>query len=452
MSLDTAVSDSPVPRRASAPGLAVAVIGLGYVGLPLAVALARTHGAPVVGFDVNKHRIAELKAGSDRTGEIDRATLSASRLTVSDDPAVLDMAGIYIVTVPTPVDGDNQPDLKPVLAACDTVGKALKRRAAAGANARPAIVVFESTVYPGVTEDLCGPAIEKVSGLACGGDFFLGYSPERINPGDKVHTVDRITKVVAGQTPEVAALLGELYGRITSGGVFLARDIKTAEAAKVIENAQRDINIAFINEVTMIFQRLGMSVHDVLAAARTKWNFLDFKPGLVGGHCIGVDPFYLAFCAQAMGHDPEIILAGRRINDGMGDWVAERIDGQAKALGHTSPRTLMLGLTFKENVPDLRNSKVIDLIRGLESRGHTVEVHDACADAHEAQEEYGVTLLTDLAAGGYDVVVGAVPHQIYCGFTGDEVGRLLKQGGLLADVKGLWRDLELPAGRQRWEL
>jgi UDP-N-acetyl-D-galactosamine dehydrogenase len=452
MSLDTAVSDTPVPRRASAPGLAVAVIGLGYVGLPLAVALARTHDAPVVGFDVNKGRVAELKAGSDRTGEIDRATLGASRLTVSDDPAVLDAVGIYIVTVPTPVDGDNQPDLKPVRAACDTVGKALKRRAAAGADNRPAIVVFESTVYPGVTEDICGPAIERVSGLVCGRDFFLGYSPERINPGDKVHTVDRITKVVAGQTPEVAALLGELYGRITAGGVFLARDIKTAEAAKVIENAQRDINIAFINEVTMIFQRLGMSVHDVLAAARTKWNFLDFKPGLVGGHCIGVDPFYLAFCAQAMGHDPEIILAGRRINDGMGDWVAERIDGKAKAIGLTKPRTLMLGLTFKENVPDLRNSKVIDLIRGLESRGHAVDVHDACADAHEAQEEYGVTLLTDLAAGGYDVVVGAVPHQIYCGFTGDEVGRLLKSGGLLADVKGLWRDLELPAGRQRWEL
>jgi UDP-N-acetyl-D-galactosamine dehydrogenase len=258
--------------------------------------------------------------------------------------------------------------------------------------------------------------------------------------------------VVAGQTPEVAAVLGDLYGKVTSGGVFLARDIKTAEAAKVIENAQRDINIAFINEVTKIFQRLGMSVHDVLAAARTKWNFLDFKPGLVGGHCIGVDPFYLAHCALAQGHVPEIILAGRRINDGMGDWVAARIDGRAKALGLAKPRTLMLGLTFKENVPDLRNSKVIDLIRGLESRGHAVEVHDACADAHEAEEEYGVKLLADLSRGGYDVVVGAVPHQIYCSLGTDEMGRLLKSGGLLADVKGMWRALELPAGRQRWEL
>ena len=451
MSLDTAVSSQPEPRRAVPGDPAVAVIGLGYVGLPLAVALARTHGAPVIGFDVNKARIAELKSGSDRTGEIDRTTLKASSLTVSDDPAVLGNVGIYIVTVPTPVDSGNQPDLTPVRAACDTVAKALKRRAAAG-ETRPAIVVFESTVYPGVTEDICGPAIEQVSGLACGRDFFLGYSPERINPGDKVHTVDRITKVVAGQTPEVAALLGELYGRITSGGVFLARDIKTAEAAKVIENAQRDINIAFINEVTMIFQRLGMSVHDVLAAARTKWNFLDFKPGLVGGHCIGVDPFYLAHCAQAMGHDPEIILAGRRINDGMGDWVAGRVHDQAQALGHARARILVLGLTFKENVPDLRNSKVIDLIRGLESRGHADEVHDACADPHEAQEEYGVTLRADLAAGGYDVVVGAVPHRIYCGFTGDDVARLVKPGGLLADVKGLWRELELPAGRHRWEL
>jgi UDP-N-acetyl-D-galactosamine dehydrogenase len=452
MSLDTAVSATPAPSRGADSDLTVAVIGLGYVGLPLAVALAKSRTAPVIGFDVNAARIAELGSGHDRTGEIDAAALAATRLSVSDDPRVLDAAGIYIVTVPTPVDAGNQPDLSPVRAACRTVGQSLKRRAASHPAARPAIVVFESTVYPGVTEDICGPAIAEISGLACGRDFFLGYSPERINPGDKVHTVDRITKVVAGQTPEVAALLGDLYGGITAGGVFLARDIKTAEAAKVIENAQRDINIAFINEVTMIFQRLGMSVHDVLAAARTKWNFLDFKPGLVGGHCIGVDPFYLAHCAQAMGHDPEIILAGRRINDGMGDWVAERIAGKAKALGLKAPRTLVLGLTFKENVPDLRNSKVVDLIRGLENRSHKVEVHDACADAAEATHEYGVTLLKDLSAGGYDVVVGAVPHETYCAFAAPEIGRLLKSGGLLADVKGLWRTLDLPAGRHRWEL
>jgi UDP-N-acetyl-D-galactosamine dehydrogenase len=449
MSLDVAVSPKPAMPRLDEAALTVAVIGLGYVGLPLAVALARTRESPVIGFDVSTTRIAELRSGHDRTGEIEAATLQATRLTLSADPAVLDGADIYIVTVPTPVDAGHQPDLGPVRAACRTVGAALGRR---GAGREPAIVVFESTVYPGVTEDICGPAIAQLSGLVCGRDFFLGYSPERINPGDKVHTVDRITKVVAGQTPEVAKLLGELYGRITSGGVFLARDIKTAEAAKVIENAQRDINIAFINEATMIFQRLGMSVHDVLDTARTKWNFLDFRPGLVGGHCIGVDPFYLAHCAQMLGHHPEIILSGRRINDGMGDWIAGCIDARATALGLRNPRTLVLGLTFKENVPDLRNSKVIDLIRGLEARGHRVEVHDARADVAEAEHEYGVKLRADLAEGGYGVVVGAVPHDSYCSFTPAEIGRLLADGGLLADVKGMWRSLDLPAGRHRWEL
>src|SRR5690606_33602119 len=267
----------------------IAVIGMGYVGLPLALALARHF--PVIGFDIDRGRVEELRRGVDRTREAEPEALRSSSLKLSADPADLPGHGIYIVTVPTPVDAGNKPDLGPVRRASRGVGQALAHGAVPGA-----IVVFESTVYPGVTEEICGPIIAAESGLVCGRDFFLGYSPERINPGDKVHTVDRITKVIAGQTPAVAATLSALYGRITAGGVFVARDIKTAEAAKVIENAQRDINIAFVNEVTMIFQRLGMSVHDVLEAARTKWNFLDFRPGLVGGHCIGVDPFYLAHC------------------------------------------------------------------------------------------------------------------------------------------------------------
>ncbi|MGH6962542.1 MAG: nucleotide sugar dehydrogenase, partial [Dongiaceae bacterium] len=285
---------------------------------------------------------------------------------------------------------------------------------------------LESTVYPGVTEDICGPIIEQVSGRKSGEGFLLGYSPERINPGDREHGVDRIAKVVAGQTPEVASRLAALYGRITGGGVFVARNIRTAEAAKAIENAQRDINIAFVNEVTMILGRLGLSVYDVLEAARTKWNFLDFRPGLVGGHCIGVDPFYLAACARASGHEPEIILAGRRINDGMGDWFADRI---AAACGVASgPRTLVLGLTFKENLPDLRNSKVVDLVRGLEAHGHSVTVHDALADAAEAEAMYGLALAKGPLGSDdpYDCVVGAVPHAAYRAFSAGHLAGLLK--------------------------
>jgi UDP-N-acetyl-D-galactosamine dehydrogenase len=358
------------------------------------------------------------------------------------------MAGaeVFIVTVPTPVDADNRPDLGAVRAACETVG---------GVLGQGAIVVLESTVYPGVTEDICGPILEKASGLTCGRDFFLGYSPERVNPGDRTHTVERITKVVSGQTPEATERLAAMYGAITEGGVFKARDIRTAEAAKVIENAQRDINIAFINEVTQIFQKAGLSVFDVLAAANTKWNFLDFKPGLVGGHCIGIDPFYLARWAQDMGHNPEIILAGRRLNDGMGDFVAARID---ERLAHLFPNgkageVLVLGLTFKEDVPDLRNSRVVDIVNGLTRRGHTVRVHDPMADADEAKEYYSVDLLASLdGAQGYACVVGAVRHRAYLGYTPDVLGRLVRPGGLVADVKGLWRDLQMPEGVHRWQL
>ena len=292
----------------------IVVVGLGYVGLPLALALARSY--PVIGFDIDADRVTELEGGADRTREVEPDCLKDSTLVYSADTADIVGADVYIITVPTPVAANNQPDLSAVRGASKMVGEVM---------AKGAIVVYESTVYPGVTEDVCGPILEQASGLEVGTDFFLGYSPERINPGDREHTVDRITKVVAGQTPDVADDLYEMYSAVTSGGVFRAADIKTAEAAKVIENAQRDINIAFVNEVATIFHKMGISIHDVLEAAGTKWNFLNFRPGLVGGHCIGVDPFYLAHAAVAVGHHPEIVLAGRRINDAMGPYVAECI-------------------------------------------------------------------------------------------------------------------------------
>jgi UDP-N-acetyl-D-galactosamine dehydrogenase len=416
----------------------IAVIGLGYVGLPLAVALARHF--PTTGFDISTARINELHKGVDRTEEVAPATLRASTLKLSADTRDIEGADIYIVTVPTPVDDKNEPDLGPVMSASRTVGQVMKKGA---------VVVYESTVYPGVTEDICGPELARVSGLACGVDFFLGYSPERINPGDREHTVDRITKVVAGQTPEITARLAKVYGQVTTGGVFEAASIRVAEAAKVIENSQRDINIAFINEITMIFQKLGISVYDVLEASATKWNFLNFKPGLVGGHCIGVDPFYLARCAQDRGLHPEIILAGRKINDGMGPWIAGQVSAQLAA----GSRVLVLGLTFKENVPDLRNSKVVDVIRSLRDMGHAVDVHDPFADPVEATHEYGETLMPSLdGAKDYDAVIGAVPHAPYLAFTRESLSVLVKGGGLLADVKGMWRGMDIPDGVRVWRL
>lgn len=421
---------------------AIAVVGLGYVGLPLAVALAKHF--PVVGFDIDRGRVEELQQGHDRTREIEAERLKASSLRLSSDPADLPGQAIYIVTVPTPVDEQNVPDLKPVRSASRTVGQALKTKAAPGA-----IVVYESTVYPGVTEDICGPILEELSGLKCGRDFFLGYSPERINPGDKVHTVDKITKVVAGQTPEVAAKLADMYGRITSGGIHLAPNIKTAEAAKVIENAQRDINIAFINEIAMIFGKLGISTHDVLEAAGTKWNFLKFQPGLVGGHCIGVDPYYLAHRAEELGHHARIILSGRAINDGMSQYVAETVSGRLKP----GAKILVLGLTFKEDVPDLRNSKVADLVNALTKLGHSVAIHDPLADAQEAQHEYGLMLSPRLdQLAGFDAVLAAVPHDAYRALDDAALARLVVPGGLVADLKGLWRGRSLPAGLQYWVL
>jgi UDP-N-acetyl-D-galactosamine dehydrogenase len=403
------------------------VLGLGYVGLPLAVALAGKFST--TGFDVSRSRIAELREGFDRTGEIERERLEASSLRLTDQAEECPAADFYIVTVPTPVDKANRPDLSIVEAASRTVGAML--RAAADEGRKP-IVVYESTVYPGVTEETCAPILEAASGLKCGEDFFLGYSPERINPGDREHTIDKITKVVSGQTPEVLEKVATLYGAVTSGGVFRAASIRAAEAAKVIENAQRDINIAFMNEISQIFGKCGISVWDVLAAARTKWNFLPFTPGLVGGHCIGVDPYYLSHRAEQLGHHPQVILAGRGVNDGMAAWVAERLDA---ALGRTG-RVLVLGLTFKEDVPDLRNSKVADVIEALAGRGHSVAVHDPLADAEEAKHEYGLTLDQDALGRQYDLVLLAVPHQAYLQMGAERLRGLVGADGLLADLKG----------------
>ena len=425
------------PRRPVA-ALRIAVIGLGYVGLPLAIALARHFD--VSGFDIDRAHLDALGKGHDRAGAVAPGAVAASGVAFTGKAADLAGSDVFIITVPTPVDADDRPDLRAVRAACRTVG----RQIAAGA-----IVVLESTVYPGVTEEICGPLIARLSGLKCGRDFFLGYAPERMNPGDSEHTVDRITKVVAGQSGPVADRLAEIYGAVTGGDVFVARDIKTAEAAKAIENAQRDINIAFVNEVAMICNRLGLSVFEVLDAARTKWNFLDFSPGLVGGHCVSVDPFYLAHRAAKAGHAPEVILAGRRINDAMAGFVAARI---AEQLASPS-RVLVLGLTFKADVADLRNSKVADLIAGLEARGHRVEVHDPLADPAASEAAYGVRLLTSLRGlGRYDCIVGAVAHRYYRGLKGGDIGALAGRRSLVADVFGMWRHTALPQGLRRWQL
>ena len=424
---------APAPLRGLDPLVSattrVTVLGLGYVGLPLAVALAKQFF--VTGFDIDRQRIAELSEGHDRTREIEAERLAKSSLGLTSDAAVCPPSDFYIVTVPTPIDAHNRPDLRLVEAASHTVGAMLPDAVAEG---RSPVVVFESTVYPGVTEDICGPILEQVSGLKCGVDFFLGYSPERINPGDREHTIDRITKVVSGQTPEVLDRVADLYGAITSGGVFRAASIKAAEAAKVIENAQRDINIAFMNEITQIFSKMDLSVWDVLAAAGTKWNFLPFTPGLVGGHCIGVDPYYLSARAEALGHDPQVILAGRGVNDGMAQWIARELHAKR---GGKPGSALVLGLTFKENVPDLRNSKVADVIAELRALGHKVAVHDPHADNAEALLEYGLHLEGDAFDQCYDLVFLAVPHQYYLAAGADRIAALVAPGGTLADLKGV---------------
>ena len=416
----------------------IVVVGLGYVGLPLAVALARKF--EVTGFDVDSGRIAELERGHDRTREVAEPELRSSALALTDDPQTCAGADVYIVTVPTPVDDGNHPDLGAVLAATGTVAKLIDPQ-------RRPTIVYESTVYPGVTEEICGPKIERTAGLTRGRDFRLGYSPERINPGDREHTVDRITKVIAGEDSEVVEQLAAIYGAVTSGGVFRAASIKAAEAAKAIENAQRDINIAFMNEVAQIFSKVDLSVWDVLAAAKTKWNFLGFEPGLVGGHCIGVDPYYLSHLAQSLGHKPQVILAGRETNDGMGAWIADVLHDRRKTAG----RALVLGLTFKENVPDLRNSRTVDVVRRLQWLGHSVAVADPLADPEEVGREYGLEL-TEPDGHGYDLVVGAVPHREYRELSDERIGAMVAPGGTLADLKGMWRDRALSPEIDRWTL
>lgn len=411
----------------------VVVIGLGYVGLPLSIAFALKH--ETIGLDIDRSRIEELKANRDRTGEVEPDRLAASTITLTASPADCPPADYYIVTVPTPIDEQRRPDLRLIESASRTVGTML--RAAVNDDRHP-VVVFESTVYPGVTEDVCSPLLEAESGLICGQDFFLGYSPERINPGDREHTVDKIAKVIAGQTPAVVEQLAQLYGAVTSGGVFRAASIRAAEAAKVIENAQRDINIAFMNEIAQICQAMDLSVWDVLAAAGTKWNFLPFSPGLVGGHCIGVDPYYLSHRAEQLGINPQVILAGRGVNDTMAQWTAERLHA---ARGERPGRVLVMGLTFKEDVPDLRNSKVADLIAALEALGHAVTVHDPHADPDEAAHEYGLSLSPDALSGSYDLAVLAVPHREYLELGTDRLRGLVAEGGTLADLKGAAREV-----------
>jgi UDP-N-acetyl-D-galactosamine dehydrogenase len=423
-------------------GPRIVVIGLGYVGLPLAVALARHFDT--IGFDIDVRRIAELREGRDRTREVDAEALRQSDLELTADVGDCAGADLYIITVPTPVDETNRPDLGAVMAATRMVAGLIDPKQ------RPTIV-YESTVYPGVTEDVCGPEIERVSGLMRGRDFRLGYSPERINPGDRDHTIERIAKVIAGEDLEVVEQLAGIYGSITSGGVFRAASIKAAEAAKAIENAQRDINIAFINEVTQIFSRIGISIWDVLDAARTKWNFLAFEPGLVGGHCIGVDPYYLSHLAQQVGHNPQVILSGRQTNDGMGAWIADALHDRRRRMNNGAGSALVLGLTFKENVPDLRNSRSFDLIRRLRWLGYDVEVADPVASAEEIEREHGLNV-TEPDGREYDLVVGAVAHRTYRELADDRLTALVARGGTLADLKGMWRHRELDPALDRWTL
>lgn len=424
-------------------GRKIAVIGLGYVGLPVAVAFARS-GVPVVGFDIDGGRIEELRRGLDRTREVEPADLSQPSLNYESDPAKLAGSDFYIVTVPTPIDGANRPDLAAMLSASRTVGGALKRGD---------IVVYESTVYPGAVEEDCVPVLEKVSGLKAGSDFKVGYSPERINPGDTVHRFETITKVVSGQDAQTLDIVADVYGSVVTAGVHRAPSIKVAEAAKVIENTQRDLNIAFMNELSAIFQQLGIDTGDVLAAAATKWNFQNFRPGLVGGHCIGVDPYYLTYRAEKAGYHPQVILAGRRINDNVGQRVAQECVRRLVRRNQAKATVTVLGLTFKEDVPDTRNSKVIDIIGELESFGLDVQVHDPMALPEEARHEYGVTLTSFDALRPADAVIVAVSHRDYVEGGWPLVSGLLKgKQGIILDVKGMLDRSKQPADIELWRL
>lgn len=419
-------------------GRLISVIGLGYVGLPVAVAFGRQH--KVIGFDINESRIAELRSGHDSTHEVEGTEFARTDIHFTSDPVELKQADFHIVAVPTPIDAAKRPDLGPLLCASRTLGKQIK----AGD-----IVVYESTVYPGATEEDCIPILEQESGLQAGRDFFVGYSPERINPGDRDHRFTSIKKVVSAQTPESLETVTAVYESVVEAGIHKAPSIKVAEAAKVIENTQRDLNIALMNELVLIFARLDIDTHDVLEAAGTKWNFLPFRPGLVGGHCIGVDPYYLTHKAAIMGYTPQVILSGRGINDGMGAYVARCLikaliahDNRVKGATVT-----VLGLTFKENVPDLRNTRVIDIIRELESFGVNVQVHDPLADPEQAEHEYGIRLFKDGELQPAAAVILAVPHDEYIGQGWQAISRNLEKGeGIVYDIKAKLDRVAVPSG------
>ena len=425
-------------------GRKIAVIGLGYVGLPVAVAFARS-GVPVIGFDIDRRRIEELRSGHDRTREVEPGELPHKMLRLETDPASLRAADFFIVTVPTPIDGANRPDLGALLAASETVGKAL---------AKNAIVVYESTVYPGAIEEDCVPVLERVSNLRAGRDFTVGYSPERINPGDKEHRFETIKKVVSAQDARTLDVVAEVYGSVVKAGVHRAPSIKVAEAAKVIENTQRDLNIAFMNELSAIFQQLGIDTGDVLAAAATKWNFLNYNPGLVGGHCIGVDPYYLTYRAEKSGYHPEVILAGRRINDGVGQRVARECIHRLFRRQLTGPATVtILGVTFKENVPDTRNSKVADIVRELRANGVAIQIHDPLAMSADTEREHGISLTHMTALKPADAVILAVAHDEYVAGGWPLVTRLLKDGrGIVLDVKSKLDRAQQPKAIELWRL
>lgn len=420
----------------------IAVVGLGYVGLPVAVAFGKKNS--VIGFDINPTRIKELKENHDRTNEVTTEDLKVSDVEFTDSIDTLSQADFIIVAVPTPINKHNQPDLTPLISASKTVGKALKKGT---------IVVFESTVYPGATEEECVPVLEGNSGLKAGEDFFVGYSPERINPGDKTHTFETITKVVSGQTPEVLDIVADVYGSVVKAGVHKAPSIKVAEAAKVIENTQRDVNIALMNEFAVIFDKVGIDTNAVLAASGTKWNFLNFKPGLVGGHCIGVDPYYLTHKAQELGHHPEIILAGRRINDNMSKHVASNIIKELlkKGINVQNASINLLGLTFKENCPDLRNTKVIDIVRELEDYGLKINVNDVEADNETAKALYDIDLVSKENLSETDALIFAVPHRDYLENKSEYLD-LLSDNGIVFDIKGIVQADELKANQSIWRL
>ena len=406
----------------------IAIIGLGYVGLPLAVAFGKRY--PTVGFDIDERRIRELREFHDHTLEVDEAGLrAADKLEFGSDPAALKRCNVFIVTVPTPIDEYKRPDLRPLESASRTVGRALQPGG---------IAIYESTVYPGATEEICVPILERESGLAFNRDFYAGYSPERINPGDHEHRLETIVKVTSGSTEAAADFVDGLYASIIRAGTHRASSIRVAESAKVIENIQRDVNIALINELALIFHRLGIDTREVLDASGTKWNFLPFKPGLVGGPCIGVDPYYLTHKAQQIGYHPDMILAGRRINDGMGSHVARRVVRLLSQRGKSiaGARVLVLGLAFKENCPDLRNTKVVDIIGELRGYGAHVDVHDPWVDAELAEEEYGIVPVGDPSPGSYDAIVLAVPHREFIGSGGDGILAYGVKDAVVFDVKG----------------